>query len=88
MFRSDGTSKIVTNIYQKNIDMDDLGKSQLKKPTRGPGKDQNNVIEASTSIIEDAAKDQDDEKLLQILNNYLIEMLQSSYCPLVEELFV
>lgn len=27
MFRSDGTSKIVTNIYQKNIDLDDLGKS-------------------------------------------------------------
>jgi hypothetical protein len=27
VFRQDGSSKIVNNIYAKNIDMDDLGKS-------------------------------------------------------------
>ena len=87
VFREDGSSKIVNNIYAKNIDLEDLGKSQLRQPKRSGAKDGNKVIVASSSIIDDAAKDASDNQLLAVLHDYLTEMLQNSYGPLIEELF-
>jgi hypothetical protein len=87
VFRQDGSSKIVNNIYAKNIDLDDLGKSQLRQPKRSGAKDSNKVIVASSSIIDDAAKDANDNQLLAVLHDYLTEMLQLCYSALIEELF-
>ena len=75
VFREDGSSKIVNNIYAKNIDLEDLGKSQLLQPKRSGVKDGNKVIVASSSIIDDAAKDASDNQLLAVLHDYLTEML-------------
>jgi hypothetical protein len=47
----------------------------------------NKVIEASSSIIDDAAKDESDHRLLSVLHDYLVDMLQNCYGALIEELF-
>jgi len=77
----------VSNIYAKNIDLEDLGRTQLRQPKRGGTKDSTKVIEASSFIIDDAAKDGDDKKLLLILHDYLMDMLQNCYNTLIEELY-
>lgn len=75
VFREDGSSKIVNNIYAKNIDIDDLGKSQLRQPKRFGPKTNDKMIVASSSIIDDAAKDANDNQLIAVLHEYLTEML-------------
>ena len=77
----------MSNIYAKNIDLEDLGRTQLRQPKRGGTKDSTKVIEASSFIIDDAAKDGDDKKLLLILHDYLMDMLQNCYNTLIEELY-
>jgi len=77
----------VSNIYARNIDLEDLGRTQLRQPKRGGTKDSTKVIEASSFIIDDAAKDRDDKKLLLILHDYLMDMLQNCYNTLIEELY-
>lgn len=77
----------MSNIYARNIDLEDLGRTQLRQPKRGGTKDSTKVIEASSFIIDDAAKDGDDKKLLLILHDYLMDMLQNCYNTLIEELY-
>lgn len=77
----------MSNIYARNIDLEDLGRTQLRQPKRGGTKDSTKVIEASSFIIDDAAKDRDDKKLLLILHDYLMDMLQNCYNTLIEELY-
>jgi len=55
--RDDGSSMMLNNIYQKNIDTQTLGKQQWKPGTRTVKNDAS-VIEATNTIIDDAAKDQ------------------------------
>jgi len=44
-------------------------------------------VTVAKQIVEDGAKDHLDVKLLEVLNNYLVDMITNSYAPLVEELF-
>lgn len=48
---------MLNNIYQKNIDTQTLGKQHWKPGTRTVKNDAS-VIEATNTIIDDAAKDQ------------------------------
>ena len=50
-------------------------------------KDVKKVIEAPEPIINDGAVDESDERLLQIIKDYLFDMLEHSYNPLFEQLF-
>ena len=38
----------------------------------------------SSKIINEAALEQSDKKLLELLKNHLIDMLDNSYCGLIE----
>ena len=59
---------MVHNIYQKNIDVNDLGKYHRRKPNgargRKPDKPEEVIVEAPRKLIEDAAKDINDQKLI------------------------
>ena len=46
------------------------------------------MIEAPKKLVEDATKDDSDAKLLQVVHDYLVDMLTNSYCPLAEILFI
>jgi hypothetical protein len=50
---------------------------------------QKSVIEAplTNTIINQAALDESDRKLLKLLKTYLLDMLDSSYCPMIEQVF-
>lgn len=87
MKREDGSNMMVSNIYQTNIDTEGLGKKQQRKPGRAV-KDEAKVIEATEQIVNDAAKNETDIKLIAVLHSYLNELLTNSYCALVEELFL
>ncbi len=45
------------------------------------------MIEAPEPIINDGAVDESDERLLEIIRDYLFDMLEHSYNPLFEQLF-
>lgn len=80
---------MINNIYQKNIEVNDIGKHARRKPRTGGRqlKNQQAVIEAPKKLVEDATKDDSDAKLLQVVHDYLVDMLTNSYCPLAEILF-
>ena len=72
--------------------MNDISKYQRRKPRVGASrkalaKDPKKVIEAHQSLIDDAAVDKTDEELLRILLNYLVDMMEHSYNPLIEQLY-
>lgn len=88
--REDGTTMSINNIYNKQIDTNLNPKYQRRKPGRnGPKalKDVKKVIEAPEPIIDDGAVDESDENLLQVIKDYLFDMLEHSYNPLFEQLF-
>ena len=89
VMREDGSVLTVTNPYQKNIDLSLNTKNQLKKPKKNgaKAKDQTKVIEATQKIIEDSSADQFDEKLIVTIKNFLFDIIEHSYNPLIEALF-
>lgn len=62
--RENNTSMPVYNIYQKNIELNDLGKHQRRKPGRGGKKNSNTIIEQENSLVDDSAKADLDKNLL------------------------
>lgn len=88
IMREDGSSALVSNIYQSNIDINTVPKNQRRKPQARKASDQNQVIDGpeSSNIINEAALEQSDKKLLELLKNHLIDLLDNSYCGLIEQL--
>ena len=80
----------VNNIYSKQIDTNINAKYQRRKPRQnGPKafKDVKKVIEAPQVIVDDGAVDESDEKLLEVIKDYLFDLVEHSYNPLFEQLF-
>ena len=86
--RDDGSSALVSNIYQTNIDINTIPKNQRHKPKARKASDNNQTFEApeNSKIINDIALDQSDKRLLELLKNHLIDLLDNSYCGLIEQL--
>ncbi|CDW80133.1 UNKNOWN [Stylonychia lemnae] len=89
VFRNDGSSVIVGNIYQKNIEVNEVKNGQKRRAQSRMIKDQKHIIEAPQTgkLVNEGALEQSDRKLLQMLRNHLTDMLQNSYCPLIEQIF-
>ena len=90
IMRDDGSSMSVNNIYSKQIDTNINAKYQRRKPRQnGPKafKDVKKVIEAPQVIVDDGAVDESDEKLLEVIKDYLFDLVEHSYNPLFEQLF-
>ena len=85
--RPDGSKMMVTNIYQKNFDTNNLGKKQRQRATHIGHKNQKaNVIHSEQQLVRDACLEVNDKKLMQILREYLNDMLDNSiYNSLVQE---
>ena len=82
--RSDGSRLMVNNIYQKAVDVNNLGKRQRQKSNAIVGKKaKQNMIESEKSIIDVKALDVDDRKLIKILKAYLIDLLDNCYNALI-----
>ena len=80
----------VKNIYEKSIDTSADQRHLKKKPRISSArafKDAKKVIEAPVPIVDSAAVDKTDSKLLEILKDYLIDLLEHSYEPLIEQIF-
>ena len=45
------------------------------------------MIEAPQVIVDDGAVDESDERLLEVIKDYLIDLVEHSYNPLFEQLF-
>ena len=87
IMRDDGSSMSVNNIYSKQIDTNINAKYQRRKPRQnGPKafKDVKKVIEAPQVIVDDGAVDESDEKLLEVIKDYLFDLVEHSYNPLFE----
>ena len=92
IMREDGTLVTNSNIYQQNIDVNDISKYQRRKPRTGASqkvlaKQPKRVIQAQQPIIDDAAVDKADNELLEIMEKYLMDMIEHSYNPLIEQLY-
>ena len=87
--RPDGSRIMVNNIYQKSVDITNLGKRQRQKSNALIGKKaKQNTIEGDKSIINEASLEDTDRKLIKIIKNYLIDMLDNCYNALINEIFV
>jgi hypothetical protein len=86
--REDGSSALISNIYKSNIDINTAPKNQRVKPQARRPKDPNLVIEApeNSLIVNEAALEKSDRQLLEHLKNHLIDLLENSYCGLIEQL--
>ena len=86
--REDGSSALISNIYQTNIDVNQVQRKQRIRPNAKESGNPNNRIESNEAalIINDAALEDSDKKLLEILKNHLIDLLDNSYCGLIEQL--
>lgn len=76
--REDGSSKMVTNIYQKQIDINDFG-NKIKSAPKRSTKDENRAIVAQELLIGDATKDEQDHELLRVLHVHLLDLIENSY---------
>jgi len=38
-------------------------------------------------IVDDGAKDESDQRLLEVLHDYTVDMLTNTYSPLIEEVY-
>lgn len=65
-----------------------MQRKQRLKPKAHAITDVNNIIEGNDAslIVNEAALEQSDMKLLDILKNHLIDLLDNSYCGLIEQL--
>lgn len=84
--RADGSSKMVTNIYQKQIDVNDFG-NKVKTAPKKSTKDESKAIMAEELLIGNATMDDKDKQLLSMLHTHLIDLIENSYNSLCEELF-
>jgi hypothetical protein len=79
---------MVNNIYQKSIEVNNLCKKQRMKSNAVIGKkNKANMIEGQQKIIQEGALLDSDRELLAILRNYLDDILENTYNPLVNEVF-
>ena len=62
-------------------------KGERRKTVRQNTKNTDKIIHEDVKLIDEGAIDEQDEKLLQILQDYLIDFIQHSYNPLVEAIF-
>lgn len=89
IMREDHSSAIISNIYQHNIDVNAVQKSH--RPRAAGGRKTNNPSQAIESaennhIINEGALEKSDKKLIELLKNHLVDLLENSYCGLVEQL--
>lgn len=86
--RADGTRQMVNNIYQKSIETTDLTKKQRMKSNVIHGKkNKQNIIDGMHKIVEEAAMEDSDRLLLEIMRNYLDDVLENTYNHLINEVF-
>ena len=81
------------NLYAQQIDVNDISAHQRRRPRVGASskalrKDPKKVIEAPQALIDDAAVDKTDEELLEVLRSYLVDMIEHSYNPLLEQILL
>ena len=78
----------MNNIYKQNIEIDHIQNKQRHKPTRNL-KNQKAKIEApeTNEVINEVSMMDDDRKLLGILKSYLLDLLEHSFSPLIEQIF-
>lgn len=62
-------------------------KGQRRKAVRKNTKNTDKIIGEDVKLIDEGALDAEDEKLLQTLQDYLIDFIQHSYNPLIEAIF-
>ncbi len=80
---------MLNNIYQKNIDINNLGKHQRRKAHSIVGKNNKiNQIEGQKQLIDEASMEDLDRKLLLIIKNYLIDILDNTYNAMINQIFV
>jgi hypothetical protein len=87
MLRPDGTKAIISNIYQKNIDITSLGEHQRIKVNRASNRAlENNRVEHSTSLISIETMEELDKKLLDIMRSYVQDIFENTYNQIINEL--
>jgi len=80
---------MLNNIYQKSVDVTNLGKRQRQKSNALVGKKaKQNTIEGTKTILNEGSLEDSDRKLLKIIKNYLMDMLENCYNALNNEIFV
>ena len=84
--RPDGTRVMLTNLYQKNFDVTNLGRHQRAKHARAVRTDNENIIEAQKSLIQIDSLEQTDRDLLETVKAYLVDILDNTYNSLVNEI--
>lgn len=77
---------MVTNIYQKQIDVNDFG-NKVKSAPKKSTKDESKAIMAEVLLIGNATMDDQDRELLKVLQTHLLDLIENSYNSLCEELF-
>lgn len=66
--------------------MNDYGNKQKTAPVR-KAKSENTAILAQTLLITDAAMDDSDKELLQVLQTHMVDLIENSFNNLCEELY-
>lgn len=78
---------MLSNIYAKNIDVNALGSKQRKKTNALLGKNnKQNKIETDQQIVDEAALQESDRELLEVMKGFLQDILENTYNPLITEL--
>ena len=86
--RADGSRCMVNNIYQKSIDSTNLGKKQRQKSNAVMGKNNKlNKIVTNELLVNEATLEESDRNLLKIMKDYVNDMLDNTYNPLINEVF-
>ena len=78
---------MLTNLYQKNFDVTNLGKHQRAKPSHAGARAKDGIIEAQKSLIQIDSLEQTDRDLIKTMKGYLVDMLDNTYNNLVNEIF-
>ena len=65
--------------------MNDFG-NKVKTAPKKSSKDEQKVITFCEKLINEAAMDDADRDLVKILQTHLLDMIENSYNPLIEEL--
>jgi hypothetical protein len=66
--------------------MNDYGNKQKTAPFH-KAKSENTAILAQTLLITDAAMDDSDKELLQVLQTHMVDLIENSFNNLCEELY-
>lgn len=79
---------MVGNIYQKSIDLNNLGnKQRVKSNTIMGKKNKENIIGGQEKLVQEGALTDSDRELLVILKNYINDILENTYNAIINEVF-